>query len=275
MYADDVKIFKTLKTSNDQHLLQSDINKFSQWCRINLMDLNIKKCKHMSFYRIKKFDSNYYLNETTLEKVDNINDLGILLDHRLNFREHIALTVNKANSVLGFMKRWAKEFSDPYITKQLYTSLVRPILEYGSIVWDPCYNIHINSIESVQKQFLIFCLRGLGWNSLVLPSYVSRLNLIKLPTLKSRRVMLGISFLIGLIHGDVNSEFLLGKINFNVPTRPTRNFQLLKIMYYRSVYANNDSFRRICENFNKLYHIIDLSESNDAIKRKLILHLNT
>lgn len=274
MYADDVKIFKTVRDSNHQLVLQSDLDKFSQWCAINLMDLNINKCKHMTFYRMNKLDTIFNVNGSTLEKVNSITDLGILLDRRLDFREHIALTVNKANGVLGFMKRWSKEFSDPYVTKNLYTSLVRPILEYGSIIWDPYYSTHINSIESVQKQFLIFCLRGLGWNSYALPSYVDRLRLIKLPTLKSRRVMLSISFLVGIIRGDVNSEFLLGKINFNIPSRPTRNFQPIKINYHSSVFANNNPFRRLCDNFNKLYNIIDISENNAVIKRKIILYLN-
>lgn len=274
MYADDVKIFKDVSNSDHEFLLQSDLDKFSQWCSVNLMDLNIAKCKHMTFYRVNKLDTYYYVNGSILEKVYNITDLGILLDHKIDFRDHIALTVNKANGVLGFMKRWSKEFSDPYVTKHLYTSLVRPILEYGSIVWDPYYSVHINSIESVQKQFLIFCLRGLGWNSFALPSYVDRLRLIKLPTLKSRRVMLSVSFLIGIIRGDVNSEYLLGKINFNIPTRPTRNFLPIKLNYYNSVFANNDPFRRICENFNKLNTIIDISESNNVIKSKIILYLN-
>ena len=103
--------------------------------------------------------------------------------------------VNQANGVLGFIKRWSKEFSDPYVTKQLNISLVRPILEYGSIISDPHFLIYVNLIESIQKRFLLFCLRGLGWNSFVLPSYESRLTLIKLPTLKSRKVA-EMSFLI-------------------------------------------------------------------------------
>lgn len=274
MYADDVKIFKSLENSNDIRLLQEDLDMLSQWCRIHLMELNIKKCKHMSFYRNNKINSNYNINSTTLEEVNTIVDLGILLDHRLNFCDHIALTVNKAFGVLGFMKRWSKEFSDPYITKQLYTALVRPILEYGCIIWDPCYSIHINSIESVQKQFLIFCLRRLGWNSFVLPPYENRLNLIKLPTLKSRRIMLGITFLLGLIRGEVNSQFLLGQINFNIPARTTRNFQLLRLSHNRSVYANNDSFRRICKNFNDCYNVIDISHPINVSKRNIILFLN-
>ena len=274
LYADDVKIFLSFQNNLQHFLLQSDINNFSVWCNINLMELNIKKCKHMSFYRCTNLHTTYFVNDGALESVDLFSDLGILLDHRLNFRPHISMTINKAYGVLGFMKRWSKEFSDPYITKRLYTSLVRPILEYGSIIWDPCYTIHINFVESVQKQFLLFCLRGLGWNSRALPSYKSRLNLIKLPSLKSRRTLLNISFLLSLFHGNINSNYLLSRIQINIPSRPTRNFMLLKINYYRSNYANNDPFRRLCDQFNEFYHIIDLSESKENLKRKLILYLN-
>jgi len=63
-------------------------------------------------------------------------------------------TVNKAMSVLGFIKRWSKEFDDPYTTKLLFTSLVRPILVYYSSVWSPQYQVHIDRIESVQKKCL-------------------------------------------------------------------------------------------------------------------------
>jgi len=55
-------------------------------------------------------------------------------------------------SVLGFIKRWSKEFDEPYTTKLLFTSLVRPILEYCCSVWSPQYQVHIDRIESVQKK---------------------------------------------------------------------------------------------------------------------------
>lgn len=136
MYADDVKLFLSFNNPYDQHLLQNDINRFSKWCKINLMDLNIKKCKYMIFTRLLPFNGNYMINNTALELVEYFNDLGIYLDKHLDFKAHISLTINKASGVLGFIKRWSKEFSDPYTTKQLYTTLVRPILEYGSVIWD-------------------------------------------------------------------------------------------------------------------------------------------
>jgi len=64
--------------------------------------------------------------------------------------------------------------------------------------------MHIDRIKPVQKNFLIFALRGLNWDtSLILPSYYSRLLLNNLPSLANRRTMLGITIIKHLIHGDV------------------------------------------------------------------------
>ena len=95
------------------------------------MELNFNKCKHKTFYRSFKLDTSYHFEDKILEKVLNITDLGILLDHKLTFSEHISMMVNKVNGVLELIKRWSKEFTDPYVTKQLYMSLVRSVLEYG------------------------------------------------------------------------------------------------------------------------------------------------
>ena len=78
-----------------------------------------------------------------------------------------------------------EEFSAPYFTKQLFTTLVCPILEYGSVIWDPQYAVHSDKIESIQIQFLLFCLRRLGNKKL--SSCENRLALIQLPSLKSLR----------------------------------------------------------------------------------------
>ena len=87
------------------------------------------------------------------DKVKASMDFGILLDHIPNIRYNISMMVNKAYGLLGYIKRWSKKFFDPYTTKMLFRSLVRPILKYVSIIWNPSYAVQINSIESVQKQF--------------------------------------------------------------------------------------------------------------------------
>ncbi|XP_075157586.1 uncharacterized protein LOC142230848 [Haematobia irritans] len=203
MFADDVKLFRSFNVPVDQYYLQIDLDNFSNWCELNLMELNTSKCKLMRFSRGTVYDSSYIIGSTRLEAVDSFKDLGLLMDQRLNFRQHISMAISKAYVTLGFMKRWSKEFRDYSVTKILYTILVRSHIEYGSTIWDPYYTIHSDKIESVQKQFLLFCLRHRGWDPQSLPSYEFRLNLIKLPSLSSRRTMLNICYIMNIIQGEI------------------------------------------------------------------------
>jgi len=57
--------------------------------------------------------------------------------------------VNKDGGALGLIKMWLKEFDEPYITKTLLISLVRSILEYGSLVWSSQYGIHVDRTEEL------------------------------------------------------------------------------------------------------------------------------
>jgi hypothetical protein len=240
-------------------MLQRDLDELSFWCLINEMSLNLSKCKQMTYCRnLKPLSVRYSISGSNLESVTSFNDLGIQFDLKLRFNLHVDRIVNKGFCVLGFIKRWAKEFNDPYVTKLLFTSLVRPILEYGCIVWSPTYQCYVDQIESVQKQLLLFCLRGLGWDiRLNLPSYPSRLKLISLPSLSSRRVMLSTNFILKLLTGVVRSELLLDLVNVCIPIRPSRNYKLIKIDKFNANYLNANPFLVACKNFNDLYFLLD------------------
>ena len=274
MFADDVKLYFSFNTANA--ILQDDLNELTSWCRTNGMTLNLSKCKQMTYCRnLKPLIVSYTIDGTPLDSVTSFNDLGVQFDPKLRFHLHIDRIVNKGFCVLGFIKRWAKEFNDPYVTKLLFTSLVRPILEYGCLIWSPSYQCYVDRIESVQKQFLIFCLRGLGWeNNFNLPSYVSRLKLISLPSLSSRRVMLSISFIFKLLTGDVRSQLLLNRVNICIPIRSCRNYKLIKVDKFNCNYLNANPFLVACKNFNDLYFLIDFNQSLFLMKRAILDHLN-
>ena len=53
---------------------------------------------------------------------------------KLSFIDRHTNMISKARGVFRFVKKWARGSIDPYITKLLYISLVRPILEYASVV---------------------------------------------------------------------------------------------------------------------------------------------
>ena len=44
---------------------------------------------------------------TEIERVNQVKDLGVILDSQLTFKPHISFTVDKASRVLGFIFRTA------------------------------------------------------------------------------------------------------------------------------------------------------------------------
>ena len=90
--------------------------------------------------------------------------------------------INKANAVLGLIRR-SFSFLDCHLFKKLYTTFVRPHLEYAHSVWSPHSLKHINIIEiDVQKRATKLV------DGLHNYSYSKRLTKLDLPTLVYRRV---------------------------------------------------------------------------------------
>ena len=85
---------------------------------------------------LNKIQASYTLKGTVLENVDNIKYLGVTITNDLKWNTHISNICTKANRTLGFLRRTL--FSCPRNVKEAaYKGMVRPILEYGSSVWDP------------------------------------------------------------------------------------------------------------------------------------------
>ena len=69
----------------------------------------------------------------------------------LSWKEHISTIVNKANRILGMLKR-AFICRDPDLWKDLYVSLVRPHFEYAVQDWNPFLEGDVKNIETFKKE---------------------------------------------------------------------------------------------------------------------------
>ena len=77
--------------------------------------------------------------------------LGVEISQDLKWDAHISKITASANRVNGFIRRNLE--SCPKETKSLaYKTLVRPIIEYSSSVWDPYTKEHIQEIGKVQRR---------------------------------------------------------------------------------------------------------------------------
>jgi hypothetical protein len=145
-YADDLK-----KSVEDCQLFQRDLDHLGEWCRSNKFDLNTGKCKSISFRRnMRPSEFVYSINGAALERVDEIKDLGVIMDEKMSFLPHIEAIISKLSRMLGFIERISRDFRDPYTHKTLYTSLVRPNFEYAACFWSPHQSVHSERLERVQ-----------------------------------------------------------------------------------------------------------------------------
>ncbi len=78
-------------------------------------------------------------------------DIGVLVDNKLNFAQHIQQQVNKANNIMGLIRR-TYTYLDEISFKYLFQALVRPHLEYAGAVWNPYLKKDIESVENVQRR---------------------------------------------------------------------------------------------------------------------------
>ena len=126
-------------TTSCNILLQSGLNELRDWTQHWLLLININKCKVMSVGR--NVDKSYYYNiidinnqSIALERSNQFKDLGVLVDEKLSFKDHIQDKINKAFSMLGIIKRNFKHL-DMYSFILLYKSMVRSQLDYCSSVY--------------------------------------------------------------------------------------------------------------------------------------------
>ena len=93
----------------------------------------------------------YYLDEYIIQQSQSATYLGVKIDRKLKWSEHISSTISKANAANAFLKRNLSGCSSK-VKKNCYLSMVRPILEYASIVWSPYTQCDIHKIEMVQRR---------------------------------------------------------------------------------------------------------------------------
>ena len=74
--------------------------------------------------------------EVELEKSEGEKDIRVLVEDQLTFSRHIQQQANKANSIMGLIRR-TYSYLDEQSFKYLFQALVRPHLEYAEAVWSP------------------------------------------------------------------------------------------------------------------------------------------
>jgi len=241
LYADDTFLYSEVNNTDDSKLFQHDIDQLYQWSLGWKMPFNVDKCEVMVFCKDNIVTPAYTLGGSKLRVVSEAKYLGIQLQSNLRFNKHIEKKVGSASKVLGCIKH--SLYEAPEKCKVLaYTSLCRPILEYGDALWDPPDNATSDLIESVQKKAIRYIKNIKGRHGLT-----EAQTQLQLQTLKERRKAHRISLLMRILsdenkHSTLSSaydEITNDRNNTTMTTRSATRGEPTSIYASSQVYFNS------------------------------------
>ena len=264
MFADDLKFFRHILTTEDTEIMQHDLNILHEWSKKWLLSFHPDKCVTLRISLKKDQEKQtYYLGEHPLKNVDEVRDLGIIVDSKLQFQKHTATKVNKANQMWGTVRRTFKHMNED-IFRKLFCAHVRPHLEYAVQFWSPYLRKNINQIEAVQRR-ATKCIPG--YKHL---SYDDRLKKLKLPTLAYRRLRGSMIEVYKIL--NVYDEDVIPHLNIRASTTRGHD-QRIYVDTAKKLHPKHHSFHlRIANPWNSLPSEVVSSPNLNTFKNRLDKH---
>ncbi len=146
-YADDTTLSGVLRlisrkfpNLNVSSAVNEELNKVSEWLKLNKLSLNISKTKYIIFHtpqrKIKELELK--IDDIVIERVKTFNFLGITLNENLTWNDHINKISNKISKNIGILNNM-KHFLPEKAKVHIYNSLIGSHLNFGVILWGSKY----------------------------------------------------------------------------------------------------------------------------------------
>lgn len=263
LYADDMKLFRSIGSIQDSFEMQQDLNTLVVWSEENCLPFNINKCEKITFSRKNKNEipTTYKIFNTTLKTTDTVKDLGVYIDKKISFVPHITQLVRKAKKTMGFILRNSKNFRNFQTLKLLYYALVRSQLESGMLIWNPISKKYIDVIEGIQRHYLkIVYSRIFQYYPFDL-TYTELLEGFEMDSLENRRKVALVGFLYDILRGHIDNSNLLQEIPLRIP-RTTRRKATFYVKPVQTKAMQHAVLNRACGAYNEMEEGGDISNTN-------------
>ena len=154
IFADVITLAKTYNLlCNGESCLNTDFKTISEWAEKWMVSFNFEKTVFINFsFKKKRVNTpKIEFNGFQIKQVQEHKHLGIIMSQDLKWSKHISYITSKANQRIGALYRQSQKMTRVQI-ETMFLSTIRPILEYGSVLFGNCTISESKMIENVQRR---------------------------------------------------------------------------------------------------------------------------
>lgn len=250
MFADDTTV--TIKAKDIEtaiRMMNSDLNRIYKWLNINKLKLNIEKTKWMLFANKTNITiiQNVKIGANSIERVNKIKYLGVIINEKLKPNDQIQKCVAKAASKVNMLKRISNKLTFE-TRKIIYNTIVQPNFDY-------CASLYLNAskeqIKSMQK------IQNRGMRSILKCDYFASkkfmLNSLQWLSI-AQRIKFNVLIMIFKIKNGMVPDYILNEVRYvsDVSSRTLRNQSDFSLPNYKSNTTRNSIYYEGLKLYNQL-----------------------
>ncbi len=151
LYADDTSIYSDHKVAQEANtVIRRDLERISKWSKQWKIKLNPDKTERLIISRKKnKTIPQLDMDGIEVKTVSNHKHLGLIIQGNGKWTNQIKETVSKAKQRIDILRGLMYKL-DRITLEKLYTTYIRPLLEYGNVVWTNCNEAEKRLLEKTQ-----------------------------------------------------------------------------------------------------------------------------
>ena len=160
LFADDTNLFISgVDIDHMQNILNDELHHISQWLMTNKLSLNVKKTHYMVIIkkRIARSGMMIKINGQAISEVSKTKFWGVIIDNKINWKDHISYIAGKVSRGIGMMIK-ARKYLQKEALLTLYYTFIYPYFTYCNHIWGATYISNLNKLIKLQNAVLrIMC----------------------------------------------------------------------------------------------------------------------
>ena len=159
MFADDTMMFDVAQNiSTSVSKINNDLNTLSTWAHQWRVTFNPEKTVYMVYSRSGKHVEHdpIVFSGVNIKQVTFHKHLGIVLNNRMSWENHVTYIVERVSTRINMMRR-VQNVAPRNCLEVLYKSFVRPLFDYGDVLFPHISVTQCKRLEQIQRQAALIC----------------------------------------------------------------------------------------------------------------------